>query len=130
MSDIAAPIKKHFDRLRPQVVRPAEGFLKYDYLVPGGYYVELWDWDGFFIGVHMASRGPREAEHLKNWAFNFVAAADERGYAPGCVTPAGPEPGHRSFQMKPFIAQGAAIASRARWAKPPGWPIAMTTSAA
>lgn len=99
-----------FDRLRPAVIREPSGFLSYPYVVPGGFYEELWDWDGFFISLHFARRG--QPEFLKNWALSFLAAADESGYVPGCVTPAGPEPGLRSFQMKPFLAQGVALAAR------------------
>ncbi len=105
-------LREHFARLRKQVIRPAKGFLKHDYLVPGGFYEEQWDWDGFFIGVHLATRRPSDAIYLKNWALNFINAADDDGYVPGCLTPDGPESGHRLFQMKPFIAQGICIASR------------------
>ncbi len=105
-------LKEHFRHLRPAVIRPASGFLRYDYTVPGGYYQELWDWDGFFISVHLAGRSDVGAAYLKNWAMNFVAAADENGRAPGCLTPKGPEKGHRFFQMKPLMAQGVELASR------------------
>jgi alpha,alpha-trehalase len=100
-----------FARLRPQLIRPAEGFLKHDYLVPGGYYQEQWDWDGFFIGAHLASRSRKEAVYLKYWALNYIAASDDEGRVPGCVTPKGPEKGHRAFPMKPFLAQGCYFSS-------------------
>ena len=45
-----------FERLRPQSIRPAERFLRYDYLIPAGFYQQMWDWDGFFIGYHLARR--------------------------------------------------------------------------
>lgn len=94
------------------VKRPAQGALLHDYLVPGGYYSEQWDWDAFFMGVGLASEIPSEAIYLRNWALNYLHLADENGYSPGCVTPNGPEKGHRAFPMKPFIAQGAYLASR------------------
>jgi neutral trehalase len=122
MADPSAPLRKHFAALRPLVVRPGKGFLKHDYLVPGGFYEEQWDWDGFFIGLHLATRRPPQAIHLKNWALNFLGAADENGYVPGCLTPDGPETGHRAFQMKPFLAQGICIAAKNLgdfgWARP------------
>jgi len=102
-------IASHFERLRPLVLRSAQGFIKYDYLVPGGFYDELWDWDGFFIAIHFASKGM--PEYLRGWTLNFLLAEDETGYIPGCVTTAGPEMGHRAFQMKPFLAQGAFLAA-------------------
>ena len=102
-------IKREFAKLRPQSIRPAEGYIKYDYLIPAGFYKQMWDWDGFFIGVHLASIG--KPEYLKYWVLNFAVAADEQGYVPGCVTTIGPRPLFGKFAMKPFIAQGTYIAS-------------------
>lgn len=33
-----------FPALRSQVVRPAKGFIRHPYLVPAGFYSQLWDW--------------------------------------------------------------------------------------
>jgi alpha,alpha-trehalase len=112
MEESVRRLREHYARLRPRVVRPAKGFLKYDYLVPGGFYEEQWDWDGFFIALHFATLRPPQADHMRNWALNFIGAADENGTVPGCLTPDGPEKGHRAFQMKPFLAQGICIASK------------------
>ncbi len=109
---LLADLSAEFDRLRPQVIRPAEGFIKHDYLVPGGYYGQMWDWDGFFIGCHLASRGKAEARHLRWWAENFAAAVDDEGYVAGCITPAGPRPLFGRFAMKPFLSQGVLLAAR------------------
>lgn len=98
-----------FAKLRPQSIRPAEGFIKYDYLIPAGFYKQMWDWDGFFIGAHLSSIN--NAEYLKYWVLNFAVATDEEGYVPGCITTKGPRPLFGKFAMKPFIAQGAFIAS-------------------
>lgn len=111
MDKLHKKLSDAFEPLRRQVLRRRRGFLKYDYLVPGGYYEEQWDWDGFFIGLHLLTRDPKDAVHLKNWSLNVLAAAQPDGYVPGCITPAGPETGHRSFQMKPFLAQGVALAA-------------------
>lgn len=97
-------IAQHFDRLRPQVVREPKGFLKHPYTVPGGFYDELWDWDGYFIGLHFARRG--RPEYLQGWALNYLSAATADGFVPGCLTVDGPAKGHRAFSMKPFLAQG------------------------
>jgi alpha,alpha-trehalase len=105
-----AKITTCFDSLSPLVLRDPAGFIAHPYVVPGGFYQELWDWDGYFISLHFARRGC--PEFLKYWALTFIDASDESGYAPGCVTTAGPEPGLRSFQMKPFLAQGVALGAR------------------
>ncbi len=108
--------KKHL------IKRRANGALKYDYLVPGGYYHEQWDWDAFFMGVGLAAEISSEAIYLRNWALNYIINADDTGYSPGCVTPKGPESGHRKFVMKPFLAQGTYLAGKFlsdfSWIKP------------
>lgn len=113
-------IQAKFEKLRPQSIRPAEGFIKYDYLIPAGFYKQMWDWDGFFIGCHLTSLG--KPQYLKWWVLDFVAAIDSEGYIPGCVTTKGPRPVFGKFAMKPFLAQGAYLASRAmndfEWVKP------------
>lgn len=103
-------VRQEFERLRPQSIRPAEGFIKYDYLIPAGFYKQMWDWDGFFIGVHLASID--QPKYLKYWVLNFAAASDEEGYVAGCITTKGPRPLFGKFAMKPFIAQGVLIASK------------------
>lgn len=100
-----------FDRLRPQSERPAQGFIKYDFLTPAGFYDQMWDWDGFFIGCHLAYRSQEEAKYLKWWVLNFIEAADEQGYVAGCITTKGPNPLFGKFAMKPFLSQGAYFAS-------------------
>lgn len=115
MSDLEGlytELSRELDRLRPQSIRRAKGFLRHDYLVPAGYYDQLWDWDGFFIGCHLAARSPEEALHLQGWVLNFVSAVDEEGYVAGCVTTEGPRPLFGRFAMKPFLAQGALLAAR------------------
>jgi len=102
-------IKAKFEKLRPQSIRPAEGFIKYDYLIPAGFYKQMWDWDGFFIGCHLVSIG--KPEYLKYWVLNFVSAIDKEGYVAGCVTTQGPRPIFGKFAMKPFLAQGAYFSS-------------------
>lgn len=101
-----------FDTLRYRSIRPAEGFLKYDYLIPAGFYKQMWDWDGFFIGCHLASRNKEDAKYLKWWALNFVTHIDSEGYAPGCMTTKGPRPIFGKFALKPFLSQGAYFASK------------------
>lgn len=103
-----------YAKLEPQTIRPAEGYLKYDYLIPAGYYKQMWDWDGFFIGSHLAHQDRGQGKYLKFWVLNFTAAIDPDGYVPGLLTTNGlPKLGANfgTFAMKPFLAQGAVIAS-------------------
>ena len=115
-----ADVSAAYAKLEPQSIRPAEGFIKYDYLIPAGYYKQMWDWDGFFIGSHLANQG--KPQYLKWWVLDFVAAIDNDGYIVGCITTKGPRPLMGKFAMKPFLAQGAVIASEGlkdyTWLKP------------
>jgi alpha,alpha-trehalase len=114
-----------FDRLGPQTIRPADGYIKHPYLIPAGYYNQMWDWDGFFIGLHWANQDPANAKYLRDWVLGFASSADEDGYVAGCITPQGPRPLFGKFAMKPFLAQGALIAAEDlhdyEWIRPI-WP--------
>jgi alpha,alpha-trehalase len=114
-----------FARLAPQTVGPADGYIKYPYLIPAGYYPQMWDWDGFFIGLHWANQNPADAKYLRDWVLSFAGSADENGYVAGCITPKGPRPLFGKFSMKPFLAQGALIAAEDlkdyEWIRPV-WP--------
>lgn len=92
------------------VKRPKEGQIGHDYLVPGGPYNEQWDWDGFFIGMALASEISSEAVYLKNWALNYLEHVRSDGFTPGLLTPDGID--KRLHHMKPFLAQGCFFASR------------------
>lgn len=102
----------HFERLRPFVVRHANGFIKFPYCVPGGFYREQWDWDGFFTACHLASRTPFRPEYLKYWTLNALSAVLADGTVPARVRPEGPSPEYCSPRMKPFLAQGAELGAR------------------
>src|SRR3990167_10794817 len=105
-------IKSILSPFKASIKRRANGHLPYDYLVPAGPYQEQWDWDAYFMGVALSAEISSEAIYLKNWALNYIEHSDKNGYSPGCVTPKGPEKGHRAFLMKPLIAQGSYLASR------------------
>ncbi len=105
-------IRESFSGLRRLVVKPARGYIPYDYVVPGGFYEQLWDWDGFFIALHFAGRTPPQPVHMANWARTYIDIADEDGWTPGCVTTEGRRSGIVGFQMKPFLAQGVELAWR------------------
>jgi len=100
------------DRFRPLLVKPASGFIKYPYCIPGGYYEQQWDWDGFFIACHLAGREDAKPEYLKYWALNVLCSKLPDGDIAACVDPEGPRTGHASLRLKPFLAQGVEIAGR------------------
>jgi alpha,alpha-trehalase len=114
-----------FARLAPQTIHPAEGSIKYPYLIPAGYYPQMWDWDGYFIGVHWANQDAADAKYLRDWVISFASSADADGYVAGCITPKGPRPLFGKFAMKPFLAQGAFLAAESlhdfEWIRPV-WP--------
>jgi len=109
---ILATISSNFARLAPQTVRPAQGYIKHDYLIPAGYYPQMWDWDGFFIGAHWANQDSADAKYLRDWAIGFASSAEASGYVAGCITTQGPRPLFGKFSMKPFLAQGTLLAAR------------------
>lgn len=118
--ELLAQVTKAFRKLQPQVIQPARGYIPYDYLIPGGYYTNLWDWDGFFIGLHLAQEG--KPEYLKWWVLDFAKAVNKNGYVAGSITPKGPREVFGKFPMKPFLCQGAFFASQYlgnfQWIKP------------
>jgi alpha,alpha-trehalase len=109
---LLADLASDFSRLAPQTIRPAQGYIRFPYLIPAGYYTQMWDWDGFFIGAHRANQDPADAKPLRDWVLSFASSADQSGYVAGCITPQGPRPLFGKFAMKPFLAQGALIASQ------------------
>ena len=95
-----------FPALRSQVGRPAQGFIRHPYLVPAGFYSQLWDWDAFFMANHFISRG--EPQYMKSWVLTFAQGIDNDGYVAGCMTTEGPRRAYSGkFAMKPFLSQGA-----------------------
>jgi alpha,alpha-trehalase len=124
-AELLAGLTADFDRLAPQTIRPAEGYIRHPYLIPAGYYPQMWDWDGFFIGSHWANQRADKAVYLRDWVLSFAASADADGYVAGCITPKGPRPLFGKFAMKPFLGQGAVVAAAAlndyEWIRP-AWP--------
>jgi alpha,alpha-trehalase len=109
-------ISSAYLKLEPQTIRPAEGYFKYDYLIPAGFYKQMWDWDCFFIGSHLAHQSRDQAKYLKWWVLNFTGEVNKDGWVPGVLlTDRLPEPKPSPilgmFTVKPFLAQGAVIAS-------------------
>jgi len=109
MLNTLTSINQHLLYAKADIIKPAEGKLKHDYLVPAGPYSEQWDWDAFFMCISLITEDISHAKYLKNWVLNYLENSSADGKVPGCVTPQGPDP--RLKQMKPLIAQGAALAS-------------------
>lgn len=110
-----------FTELRKEVVRQPDGFIKYPYLIPAGFYSQLWDWDAFFMANHFISKG--EPDYMKNWVLTFSQGIDDDGYVAGCMTKDGPRNVYSGrFAMKPFLSQGAYQYSKAtgdwEWLRP------------
>lgn len=122
---LLARVNADFGRLAPQTIRPADGYIRYPYLIPAGYYTQMWDWDGFFVGTHWVNQNAANGRYLRGWVLSFASAADADGYVAGCITPKGPRPLFGKFAMKPFLAQGALEAADAlhdvEWLRPV-WP--------
>ncbi len=100
------------ERLRATSVKPANGYIRYPYCIPGGFYHQQWDWDGFFIACHLAGRVPAQPQYLKYWVFNVLASVLPDGDVAACIAPEGPRIGHPSLRLKPFLAQGAELGAR------------------
>jgi alpha,alpha-trehalase len=88
----------------------------------------MWDWDGFFIGSHLAHQNRDSAKYLEWWVLTFATSIDQDGYVPGVISTQGVPPLAKTtpvlgrFMVKPFLAQGAVIASERlgdyRWVAP------------
>lgn len=121
LEDLHKRIATGFVDLRSQVVKEPAGFIKYPYLIPAGFYSQLWDWDAFFMANHFISKG--KPEYMKNWVLTFSQGIDENGYVAGCMTKDGPRQAYSGkFAMKPFLSQGAYHYSKAtgdwEWIRP------------
>jgi alpha,alpha-trehalase len=102
-------LNRAFKEFKKEIIRPPKGVFKYEYLVPGGVYDQLWDWDSFFIGVALTYTD--KVDSLKNSVQNFLEISDEEGHAPWYATTTN-RGLSKPHQCKPFLAQGSLIASR------------------
>jgi len=120
LNDLYKDLSTDFKIQSKKVIQPPEGYLEYPYLIPAGFYKQMWDWDGFFMGSYFVSKG--KPEYLKFWALNLIKGIDEEGYVAGCATTEGPRPIFGKFAMKPFLSQGVYISSKGlgdfAWVKP------------
>ncbi len=98
--------------LRARVLRKANGALPYDYIVPNGVYEEQWDWDAFFVGLHLISVDKSDGIYLRNWCLNFLHHTEPDGQTPGGIRPWSGRDA-RLYQIKPLMGQAAFYASLA-----------------
>jgi len=111
LDELSAAARKRISPLRSRVIRKANGALCHDYIVPNGVYEELWDWDAFFVGLHLISEDRNDGIYLKNWCLNFLAHTEPDGHTPGGIRPwAGRDA--RLYHIKPLMGQAAFYASR------------------
>lgn len=99
-----------YDALRlqaAQIFREPTGALRYPYIVPGGVYQDLWDWDGFFCGLALCEERP---EYFQGCVLNFLDHLTPDGKPPHLISP-NSGPSYGSLPL-PLFAQWAAIASR------------------
>jgi len=73
--------------------------------------INLWDWYGFFTGLPWANQNPADARRLRDGVVAFAPSLGQQGYVPGSITPEGPRSLFGKFALKPFLAQGALVAS-------------------
>jgi putative isomerase len=108
-AELSAYLKK--SGVKQFVVRPPSGALKHEYLIPGGPFTQLFDWDMYFMGVALSYDGV--GKPVASSVESFLEYVDENvnrtGYTPREIAPEGfwvlPE------MCKPFLAQAALRAS-------------------
>jgi alpha,alpha-trehalase len=112
LDKLSAEARELIGALRSRVIRRANGALPYDYIVPSGVYEEQWDWDAFFVGLHLISVDRADGIYLKNWCLNFLGHTEPDGQTPGGIRPwAGRDA--RLYHIKPLMGQAAFYASLA-----------------
>ena len=110
LDQLALTAAEKIGALRSRVIREANGALPYDYVVPSGVYEELWDWDAFFVGLHLISANKADGIYLMNWCLNFLHYTEPDGQTPGAIRPwAGRDA--RLYHIKPLLGQSAYYAS-------------------
>jgi len=112
LNKLSAEAWERIGGLKSRVIRRANGALPFDYIVPSGVYEEQWDWDAFFVGLHLISASRADGIYLKNWCLNFLSFTEPDGQTPGGIRPwAGRDA--RLYHIKPLMGQAAFYASLA-----------------
>ena len=106
--DDDALVSNYVAKFGNSTFRPPSGRLKYPYLVPAGYYQQLWDWDSYLTGTALLQHGA--APYLAGSAKNFLSQVTKEGMVKGCLTPLGPSPA--LYHAKPVLIQASLIAAK------------------
>lgn len=107
-------ISQFFEKygFKKNIVKPAAGILRHEYMVPAGPYTQLFDWDTYFMGVALSYDGV--GEPLENSVKDFLDFTDEnygtKGYTPREIATNMPDA--LPQMCKPFLAQMALRASQ------------------
>ena len=112
LDQLSAAAQERIGPLKSRIIRRANGALLYDYVVPNGVYEELWDWDAFFVGLHLISADKADGIYLKNWCLNFLHFTEPDGHTPGGIRPWSGRDA-RLYHIKPLMGQAAYYASLA-----------------
>ena len=112
LDQLSASAQERIGPLKSRVIRRANGALLFDYIVPNGVYEELWDWDAFFVGLHLISADQADGIYLKNWCLNFLHFTEPDGHTPGGIRPWSGRDA-RLYHIKPLMGQAAYYASLA-----------------
>jgi hypothetical protein len=118
------PLYDLIEKIKDRVVRRPAGLLPYSYIVPTavpsedpvkdrqhGVYEQQYDWDCFFEGVALSYDGAERALPFRDAMRNFLHVTTPAGFTPRTLSP-------EKFwdfpdQMKPFLAQGCYLSSKA-----------------
>lgn len=125
-------LTKYFHERAPELLRPAQGHLKYPSISPSlpnsQYSSELWDWDTLWTTVgllHVAEKANDQElrkqviEHARGSLMNFFDHQAPDGRIPMLITVSDPDPLHclggtapyKENQAKPVLAQLALLIS-------------------
>lgn len=107
LTDCQLVIKNYLEKNWRQIVREKNGVLPYPYVVPGGTYNNLWDWDGYFIASGIPKAGLRYAAGT---IMNLLAAPTKNGQPVKMTSP----DGQLSYAAHPYPlrAQFACLIAR------------------
>ena len=108
-ADVAL-VRAHVVAAAPPVMKAPSGLLTSPYLVPGGFYSQLWDHDAVFMGVGLLKSHPLGAVHLAGSVTNFLSRVTRDGEVPGCLLPTGAST--TLFHATPVLLWGALLAAR------------------
>lgn len=92
-------IKDYMENCSAPLFKEPTGAMKYPYIVPGGSYMDLWDWDSFFVSC---AAPDKSIPYAKGSVMNFLDGIIETtGRPPKKISP----DGHRDTYSFPYPLQ-------------------------